>query len=111
MFSLECLRENRRGGRKTVGIDKKRPLHIEKECVRVIILTHHYKIIGDMYIPRSGRLSDYLNKTLAGAETDIFIPVTNAECFAIEDGQLKYIAEFISINKNHIHLIFPYKGK
>ena len=102
--------ENRQG-EKSVEMDRKRPLHIDKECVRVIILTHHYKIIGDMYIPKSGRLSDYLNKTLAGAETDIFIPVTNAECFAVEDGKLKYIAEFISINKNHIHLIFPYKGK
>ena len=91
--------------------DRKRPLHIDKESVRVIALTHHYKIIGDMYIPKAGRLSDYLNKTLAGAETDIFIPITNAECFSVMDGQLKYMAEFISLNKNHIHMIFPYKGK
>lgn len=90
--------------------DKKRPLHIDKECVRVIIFTHHYKIIADMYIPKSGRLSDYLNKTLSGAGTDIFIPLTNAECFSITDNQLKYMAEFMSVNKNHIHMIFPYGG-
>lgn len=88
--------------------EKKRPLHVDKETLRVIIFTHHYKIIGDMHIPRSGRLSDYLNRTLA---TDIFIPVTNAECFSIGDGQLKYVSEFIALNKNHIHLIFPYQGK
>ena len=80
--------ENRRG-EKTVEMDRKRPLHIDKECVKVIILTQHYKIIGDMYIPKSGRLSDYLNKTLAGAETDIFIPFTNAERFSVEDGKLQ----------------------
>ena len=92
-------------------LDKKRPLHVEKESLRVIIFTHHYKIVGDLYLPRKGRLSDFLNKTLAGAETDIFISVTNAECFSMEDGQLKYISEFISVNKNHIHLVFPFKGK
>lgn len=91
--------------------EKKRPLHVDKETLRVIIFTHHYKVIGDMYIPRSGRLSDYLNRTLAGVETDIFIPVTNAECFSMGDGQLKYVSDFIALNKNHIHLIFPYQGK
>ena len=92
-------------------LDKKRPLHIEKEALRVIIFTDHYKIIGDLHIPKSGRLSDFLNKTLSGIETDIFIPVTNAECFSMGDGQLKYISDYISLNKNHIHLMFPYKGK
>lgn len=92
-------------------IEKKRPLHVDKESQRVIIFTHHYKIIGDVFIPKGGRLSDYLNKTIGGAETEIFIPVTNAECFSISDGQLKYIAEFVNINKNHIHLIVPYKSK
>ena len=91
--------------------DKKRPLHIDKETVRVIIFTHHYKIIGDIYIPKSGRLSDFINKSLSGVETDMFIPITNAECFSMGDGQLKYISEFAAINKDHIHLIFPYKGK
>ena len=94
-----------------MDIDKKRPLHIDKESLKVIIFTHHYKIIGDVHIPRGGRLSDYLNKTIAGLETELFITITNAECFSISDGQLKYIAEFVSVNKNHIHLIFPYKGK
>ena len=94
-----------------MDIDKKRPLHIDKESLKVIIFTHHYKIIGDVHIPRGGRLSDYLNKTIGGLDTELFIPVSNSECFSISDGQLKYIAEFVSVNKNHIHLIFPYKGK
>lgn len=94
----------------TVDIEKKRPLHVEKETLRVIIFTHHFKIIGDIFIPRSGRLTDYLNRTLGGADTDAFVPVTNAECFSMIDGQLKYIAEFVSLNKNQIHLIFPYKN-
>lgn len=94
----------------TGGIDRKRPLHVDKEQVRVIIFTHHYKIIGDMYIIKSGRLTDFLNKTMAGVETDMFLPVTNAECFSMSDGQLKYISEFMAVNKNHIHLIFPYEG-
>lgn len=90
--------------------EKKRPLHVDKETLRVIIFTHHFKIIGEIFIPRSGRLTDYLNRTLGGSDTDIFVPVTNAECFSMADGQLKYISDFVSLNKNQIHLIFPYKN-
>ncbi len=90
--------------------ERKRPLHVDKEKLRVIIFTHHFKIIGDIYIPKSGRLTDYLNRTLGGGDTDSFIPVNNAECFSMLDSQLKYISDFVSLNKNQIHLIFPYKN-
>ena len=90
--------------------ERKRPLHIDKETLRVIIFTHHFKIIGEVFIPKSGRLTDFLNRTLGGSYTDSFVPVTNAECFSMSDGQLKYIADFVSLNKNQIHLIFPYKS-
>ncbi len=106
-FYLE-LPEYKGGG--TVESEKKRPLHIDKESLRVIIFTHHFKIIGDVFIPKSGRLTDFLNRTLGGENTDIFVPVKNAECFSISDGQLKYIADFVSLNKNQIHLILPYKN-
>ena len=89
--------------------EKKRPLHVEKERIRVIIFTQHYKVVGDLYLPKGGRLTDFLNKTLSGIENDVFIPVTDAECFSIEDGKLKYVNDFIVINKNHIHFLFPYK--
>ncbi len=90
---------------------KKRPLSVERETIRVVIFIHHYKIIGDMYMPAGGRLSDYLNKTLGGENPEVFIPITNAECFSISDGQLKYVTGFVAVNKNHVQLIFPYKGK
>ena len=93
-----------------VESEKKRPLHIDKEKLRVIIITHHYKIIGDVFIPKSGRLTDYLNRTLGGSDSDSFVPVINAECFAMSDGQLKYICDFVSLNKSQIHVIFPYKN-
>lgn len=90
-------------------LDKKRPLHVDKEKLKVIIFTQHYKIIGYIYIPKKGRLTDFLNKTLSGIESDVFIPITNAECFSIEDGRLQYVNEFVAVNKNHIHLILPYR--
>lgn len=90
--------------------EKKRPLHIDKEKMRVIIVTHHFKIIGDVSIPKSGRLTDYLNRTLGGSDSDCFIPINNAECFSMSDGQLKYISDFVSLNKTQIHLILPYKN-
>ena len=90
--------------------ERKRPLHVDKETLRVIIFTHHFKIIGEVFIPKSGMLTDFLNRTLGGSDTDSFVPVTNAECFSMSDGQLKYIADFVSLNKNQIHLIFPYKS-
>jgi len=93
-----------------VETEKKRPLHIDKEKLRVIIFTHHFKIIGDIFIPKSGRLTDYLNRTLGGSDSDSFIPVINAECFAMSDSQLKYISDFVNINKNQIHVIIPYKS-
>jgi len=93
-----------------VETEKKRPLHIDKEKLRVIIFTHHFKIIGDVFIPKSGRLTDYLNRTLGGSDSDSFIPVINAECFAMSDSQLKYISDFVNINKNQIHVIIPYKS-
>lgn len=98
-----------KGGLK-VEPEKKRPLHVDKEKMRVIIITYHYKIIGDVFIPKSGRLTDYLNRTLGGSDSDSFVPVINAECFSMSDGQLKYISDFININKTQIHLIFPYKN-
>lgn len=92
-------------------MEEKRPLHVDKDKLRVIIFTQHYKIVGDIFLPKSGRLSDFLNKTVSGVKTEFFIPVTNAECFSMNDGQLKYLAEFVAVNKDHIHLIFPYNNK
>ena len=90
--------------------EKKRPLHIDKEKLRVIIFTHHFKIIGDVFIPKSGRLTDFLNRKMGGSDSDSFIPVANVECFAISDSQLIYISDFVNINKNQIHVIIPYKS-
>ena len=86
----------------------KRPLQIETEAVRVVIYTQQFKIIGNLHIPPHGRLSDFLNKTLGGVEKDLFLPVTQAECFSADDGKLKYVTEFLTIHKHHIHLVFPY---
>jgi len=93
-----------------VETEKKRPLHIDKDKLRVIIFTHHFKIIGDVFIPKSGRLTDFLNRKMGGSDSDSFIPVINAECFAMSDSQLKYISDFVNINKNQIHVIIPYKS-
>ena len=90
--------------------EKKRPLHIDKDKLRVIIFTHHFKIIGDVFIPKSGRLTDFLNRKMGGSDSDCFIPINNAECFSMSDGQLKYICDFVSLNKTQIHVIFPYKN-
>jgi len=91
-----------------VETEKKRPLHIDKDKLRVIIFTHHFKIIGDVFIPKSGRLTDFLNRKMGGSDSDSFIPVANVECFAISDSQLIYISDFVNINKNQIHVITPY---
>lgn len=88
--------------------EKKRPLHVDKDKLRVIIFTHHFKIIGEVFITKGGRLTDFLNRKLGGGDLDSFIPVVNVECFALSDSQLLYISDFVNVNKNQIHVITPY---
>ncbi len=88
-----------------------RPLKIETSEVRAVIYTAHLKVIGTIHIPFKARISDYLNKTLGGNGKDIFISLTDAECYSVDGGELKYAADFITVHKDHIQVIIPMTGE
>lgn len=89
---------------------QRRPLHRDGEDLRVVIYIQDFKVIGTIKIPVGGRLTDFLNKTVGGKDT--FLPITNAECYAECAGEnnedaLRYSSEFITIHRDHIHMIIP----
>ncbi|MDH4227320.1 MAG: hypothetical protein OEV59_06160 [Deltaproteobacteria bacterium] len=83
------------------------PLRRTTDSARVIFYTDMFKIVGDVHHPVGGRVSDFLNKTISGQAREVFISVTNAECFSITTGQLVHKSKFMSIHKDHIHMAIP----
>jgi hypothetical protein len=76
---------------------------IEKEKTNVVIYTHNHRIEGTIYLPRSARLTDFMNATTGL----VFLPVTDAKIYALSEEKPLYSVDFLSINKNHINMIFP----
>ena len=65
--------------------------------------TARYRITGEVTLPAEGsrsRLSDLLNR-----EGLSFIPVSNAEITAHEDGQRERIS-FIAVARDHVQIVY-----
>jgi hypothetical protein len=86
---------------------KKFAAKAKKDNINVLIYVHGYKILGTVYLPLGGRLTDFLNTKGLGAEGEIFIPVTDASIFTIDDGSLIHYTPFLNVNKDKILFIFP----
>ncbi len=71
-----------------------------KNQTKVLILTAHYRITGDIAHFPDARLTDYMMKTKE------FIAVTNAEVNN-RDGTTAFAASFLNILRNHIEIILP----
>lgn len=79
----------------------------KKDSINVIVYVSGYKILGTVYLPLGGRLTDFLNTKGLGAEGEVFIPVTDASIYSISDDGLIHYTPFLSINKENILFIFP----
>ncbi|MGA1841354.1 MAG: hypothetical protein ACMUIU_12075 [bacterium] len=79
----------------------------KKDSINVIVYVSGYKILGTVYLPLGGRLTDFLNTKGLGAEGEVFIPVTDASIYSISDDSLIHYTPFLSINKDNILFIFP----
>ena len=79
----------------------------KKDSINVIVYVSGYKILGTVYLPLGGRLTDFLNTKGLGAEGEVFIPVTDASIYSISDDSLIHYTPFLSINKENILFIFP----
>ncbi|MGA1796450.1 MAG: hypothetical protein ACMUIL_11395 [bacterium] len=86
---------------------KKFAAKAKKDNVNVLMYVDGYRILGTVYLPLGGRLTDFLNTKGLGAEGEIFIPVTDASIFSLDDGSLIHYTPFLNVNKDKILFIFP----
>jgi len=71
-----------------------------KDKVRVIILTHRYRIEGNVSQFSNTRLTDYI------IESKSFIAVTNAEVMD-RDGKKLFETPFLNVQRDSIEIIAP----
>jgi hypothetical protein len=79
----------------------------KKANVNVLIYVPGFKILGTIYLPLGGRLTDFLNTKGLGSEGEVFIPVTDASIFDLTNGSLIHYTPFLNVNKERILFVFP----
>lgn len=67
---------------------------------RVVLLTGHYRIVGNIDLFAGARLTDYLEETKA------FFALTDAEVWDF-NGRKIASAGFMDVNRDHIEVIMP----
>ncbi len=72
----------------------------EVEKVRIVLLTGHYRIMGDITLAKGTRLTDHI----AGSKQ--FFAVTDAEVTNNEGRQI-LSAEFIDVHRDHVEIVMP----
>lgn len=75
-------------------------MKLDTEKTRVVILTSHYRIVGQISVIPDARVTDFI------CDAKDFIAVTDAEIWDL--GQRKVAtASFMNINREHIEIIMP----
>lgn len=77
-------------------------MYTEKDKVRVVVITEHYRVEGNMHVLAGSRLTDALN-----SKSKEFLAVTEAKLWNIREGDLMYETPYIAINRSAIDAIFP----
>lgn len=73
---------------------------LDTNKTRVIILTGHYRIVGQISVLPESRVTDFI------CDSKDFIAVTDAEIWDL--GQRKVAStNFMNINREHIEIIMP----
>lgn len=80
---------------------------ISREAVKVIIFVPSCRIEGNIHLPHSGRISDFL-----ASQTKKFFPVTEAKVFSTMPRSEKFIYKtpFMTVNKRYVITLIP-RGK
>ena len=78
---------------------------IAKDRMAVRIYTENFVIEGIAYLPKGGRLSDYINVDRR------FIPITEAVVRSLTDGREIQKMEVLMLNRNSIIIIVPREEK
>ena len=74
---------------------------IPKDRMAVRIYTEDFIIEGIAYLPKGGRLSDYINVDRR------FIPITEAVVRSLTDGKEIQKMEVLMLNRNFVVIILP----
>lgn len=73
----------------------------DNKMPQVMLLTNHYKVIGNINLLPGVRLTDYMN------ESKDFIAVTGAVVFDRASGERILSDSFINVQRNSIEVIIP----
>lgn len=77
-------------------------MYTSKDKVRVVVITNHYRLEGDMHVLSGSRLTDSLN-----SKAKDFLAVTDASIYRVGDDTLLYSAAYLALNREAIDVIFP----
>jgi hypothetical protein len=72
----------------------------ESYKTKVIILTSHYRIVGNIHMHSQARVTDYV------CESKNFIAVTDAEIWDLDQRKVA-TTSFLNINREHIETVMP----
>jgi len=80
----------------------KDPKKLKKDRLTVTIFTQNHKVVGEVHLSPASRLTDFMNET-----GQMFLAVTHVDIFDLSGKEIFSSVDFLSINKNHIVLLFP----
>lgn len=73
-----------------------------KDTIRVMAITKHHRIEGDIHVLEGSRLTDALN-----SRSKDFYALTDAKIFRINDDELLASPEYIAVAREGLTAIFP----
>ncbi len=71
------------------------------KMMKVVILTHNYRVVGRVYVKKGTRLTDMV------CEARQFIAVTGARVWERQSGNHLLHAGFINVSRDEIEIILP----
>ncbi len=83
-------------------ISTTRPLAIQKDQHKATIFLNAYRIVGTVYLPIGGRVSDFVNYNVSEGP---FIPLTDVQVYTIETDELLFTTEFLAVHRNQINFL------
>lgn len=83
-------------------ISSTRPLTIQKDQHKATIFLNAYRIVGTVFLPVGGRVSDFVNWNVSEGP---FIPLTNVQVYTVESDELLFTTEFLAVHRNQINFL------
>ncbi|MEW6009027.1 MAG: hypothetical protein AB1629_05275 [Candidatus Omnitrophota bacterium] len=78
-------------------------MKVERDLVKVVIITENFKLIGDIHVVPGGRVTDFLASRVSGN----FIPVTDVKVYSTKDEKPILETKFLTVNASFIILLYP----